>query len=365
MTDIPDNYNHPTTAAHSSTAAPALVVSGAPPDNIATSTTTTAIPQERPIPSVDIAAVASSLPLPMEQAVMVQTWLQTVEEQRRCSKRKRVDEDSATASLIMSTSTYVYAASCKSGDNNETDAEEEEDAVSSICSENNQKKAVASPIMQDVVSIHREDSQAEDLLSHFCSKSKQTQCSDDDDDDDDGVDDKKNKKLRGLQAWTAEKCKSGENEARWMTKFELLKQYKVKHGDCLVRKRDKTLGQWVYDQRKHYRLLKEGKKAKISQNRIDMLESIGFAWSSMSNNFVKYDKLWMSKFEEFKRFMEVNGSGVAPEKGTQLCKWIENQRYQYIGFQKGKQSKLTQERVNLLNSVGFIWRKEYLDDTTC
>jgi len=190
-------------------------------------------------------------------------------------------------------------------------------------------------------------------LSHFCSKSK-TKSNEISNENNEN----KNKKMSGLHAWNAEKWKSGENEARWMTKFELLKQYKAKHGDCLVRKRDKTLGQWVYDQRKHYRLLKEGKKAKISQDRIDMLESIGFAWSSMSKHFVKYDKLWMSKFEEFKRFMEVNandcsrssGASVAavPEKGTQLCKWIENQRYQYIGFQKGKQSRLTQERVNLL-----------------
>mmetsp|Transcript_16268 Transcript_16268/g.23964 ORF Transcript_16268/g.23964 Transcript_16268/m.23964 type:complete len:347 (-) Transcript_16268:82-1122(-) len=323
---------------------------------LVTGTPTVTTPQEQGT------TCTSDVALPTEQANMVHNWLETMEKQRRCSKRKRVDDDtgatrtrrSATSSPIMSTSA---STSMYSGDhlNNETDVEEDEEDV-------------ASPILQDVVSIHREESQAEDLLSHFCSKSntKSTQCSDDDYDDDEISN--KNKKMSGLRAWTAEKWKSGENEARWMTKFELLKQYKAKHGDCLVRKRDKTLGQWVYDQRKHYRLLKEGKKAKISQDRIDMLESIGFAWSSMSKHFVKYDKLWMSKFEEFKRFMEVKQNAfqqIVPEKGTQLCKWIENQRYQYIGFQKGKQSRLTQERVNLLNSVGFIWRKEYTDDTTC
>lgn len=250
---------------------------------------------------------------------------------------------------------YAYAASSNKSTlcGDETDAEEDE--TSSICLKELKNKSV-----HDFVSIYKECSDAEKLLTHFASKHEQKISIDDVDNTEPA---KKKVNLSGLIAWTAEKA--DENEARWMAKFELLKKYKAKHGDCLVRKRDKTLGQWVYDQKKHYRLLKEGKKAKISQDRIEMLESIGFAWSSMSNHFVKYDKLWMSKFEELKRFMEVNGDRVVPEKGTHLCKWIENQRYQHIGFRKGKQSRLTQERVDLLNSVGFIWRKEIFDDDTC
>jgi len=66
----------------------------------------------------------------------------------------------------------------------------------------------------------------------------------------------------------------------WETRYEQLKQYKAEHGDCNVpmRKDDPQLGEWVGQQRKQYKLKKEGKKAPITDERIQKLDELDFAW---------------------------------------------------------------------------------------
>ena len=65
----------------------------------------------------------------------------------------------------------------------------------------------------------------------------------------------------------------------WIERYEELKKYKETHGDCNVPRRHGALGIWVDTQRTNYRFLKEGKSARMSDDRIQKLESVGFQWS--------------------------------------------------------------------------------------
>ena len=44
-------------------------------------------------------------------------------------------------------------------------------------------------------------------------------------------------------------------------------------------KADLRLGKWVQSQRQQYKLLREGKASKLTDERIEMLEAAGFEWT--------------------------------------------------------------------------------------
>ena len=62
---------------------------------------------------------------------------------------------------------------------------------------------------------------------------------------------------------------------KWGIKFQELQSYKAKHGHCNVPTTTFKLGRWVDSQRQQYRLLKEGKSALMTDERVQKLESIG------------------------------------------------------------------------------------------
>uniref|UniRef100_A0A7S2U4T9 Helicase-associated domain-containing protein n=1 Tax=Attheya septentrionalis TaxID=420275 RepID=A0A7S2U4T9_9STRA len=70
-------------------------------------------------------------------------------------------------------------------------------------------------------------------------------------------------------------------EKVWQTRYAQLSEYRETYGDCLVPQRfhpNPQLGFWVNTQRRHYKLMKEGKKSCMTQERIQMLEASGFIW---------------------------------------------------------------------------------------
>ena len=68
----------------------------------------------------------------------------------------------------------------------------------------------------------------------------------------------------------------------WDDRYEELKTYQSKYGDCNVPQRwsdNQPLGTWVSNQRKQYRLYKEGKESSMTEERIHLLNAIGIKWS--------------------------------------------------------------------------------------
>ena len=132
----------------------------------------------------------------------------------------------------------------------------------------------------------------------------------------------------------------------WFNRFEHLKQYKSKNGDCNVPatyEENQPLANWVRRQRAQYKL------SKLLKDRINMLNAIGFEWTTPPRQYTA----WNDKLEELKLYKCRHGDCNVPaakyNENQSLGYWVERQRTRY------KHSTLTEERINMLNDIGFEW----------
>ncbi len=160
---------------------------------------------------------------------------------------------------------------------------------------------------------------------------------------------------------------------QWDAMFNLLSAYKEKYGDCLVPKRYKEnpkLGTWVDTQRVQYKKMKKrvegdagvangisgGKGGgRLTDERIRRLEDIGFVWSLRDD--------WQKHYDELIEFRKENGHCNVPARysnNRRLGIWVSAQRQQYKLLQKltlseKRNVRLNEERIRLLNNLGFTW----------
>jgi len=178
---------------------------------------------------------------------------------------------------------------------------------------------------------------------------------------------------------------------QWDSMFDRLVMYKDKHGDCLVPKRckeDQKLGTWVDTQRVQYkrmrkRLAKEGipylgphsidcdddpasttsRKpliGRLTDDRVGRLESLGFIWSLRDD--------WQKHYLQLTEYKKEYGHCNVPAryaKNRRLGIWVSAQRQQYKAtianqFLEDDDKRrgavpLTQDRIDLLNDLGFTW----------
>ena len=132
----------------------------------------------------------------------------------------------------------------------------------------------------------------------------------------------------------------------WNTMFSLLEQYKTREGDCNVPanhiEEGEKLGKWVAHTRQF------NKKGKLSQERIDHLDEIAFAWSVS-------EAYWETMFNLLKQYKARTGDYNVPprhvEDGENLGAWVLAKR------QIHKKGTLAQDHVKSLEDIGFIWDK--------
>jgi len=99
----------------------------------------------------------------------------------------------------------------------------------------------------------------------------------------------------------------------WMTKFNLLKEYKDEHdGSCDVPQKEPVLGSWVNKQRMEKKKLDEGTKTSLTKQRLELLVSIDFQWAKS-----KGQESWERRFKELLEFKSENGSCIVPTKWTE------------------------------------------------
>lgn len=111
-----------------------------------------------------------------------------------------------------------------------------------------------------------------------------------------------------------------------------------------------SLGRWIFNQRQQYRLMLSGDESKLTQDKLDMLNSVGFEFTP------SIVKSWEERFEMLKKYEEEHGNCLVPKKNNDLGMWVVSQRTQYRYLQEGKKSTLTQNKIDLLDGVGFTWR---------
>jgi hypothetical protein len=140
-----------------------------------------------------------------------------------------------------------------------------------------------------------------------------------------------------------------DSHTKWELRFQQLLDYKKTKGDCNVPRYFSThpqLGQWVVYQRQM-----SNKKNKLSNERKDKLNLIGFVWDRRLVD-------WDTRFEQLCQYERAHGNCDVPqsyELNKELGHWVSNQR-----FFKGKHS-LPKGREVKLESIGFVWDKRNTD----
>ncbi|OEU18116.1 HA-domain-containing protein [Fragilariopsis cylindrus CCMP1102] len=169
----------------------------------------------------------------------------------------------------------------------------------------------------------------------------QTQLDSDDDDNDDNNAVSSTKSIEGkgtLGRYTSP------HDRIWDEHFQCLVAYKKEYNSTTVPKaykvNDLNLGIWVQRQRKNFR------NDELSEERINHLESIGFVWNS-------YDAQWMETYQRLVAYKKQHKSTDVPfvykVNGLFLGRWVNRQRTYF------KNNELSEERINHLESIDFVW----------
>lgn len=142
----------------------------------------------------------------------------------------------------------------------------------------------------------------------------------------------------------------------WNDYFELAEEYYKRNGNLAIPQKFETesgikLGIWINTQRRAY---KGTSKSKITETQIKQLESIGMIWEVKKSNIDRRVS-WEYAYSEAKKYFLDNGNLLVPFEystceGYNLGFWISEQRGKY------KRNKLTQEQIELLNSIGMVWQ---------
>ena len=131
------------------------------------------------------------------------------------------------------------------------------------------------------------------------------------------------------------------NDTNWEKAFQRLVAYKEIHKHTMVPhyyKEDPPLGTWVCRQRGKYR------NDDMPSNRLDLLNSIDFAW--------KVDGTWMKMFQRLVAYKETYKNTMVPsqyDEDPKLGSWVSTQRYLF------KKNDLLPDRLAHLNLIDFVW----------
>ena len=127
------------------------------------------------------------------------------------------------------------------------------------------------------------------------------------------------------------------HDIKWNKRYEDLVEYKNSTGHANVPRTLGPLGNWVKNQRK---VFLEGK---LSSDRTERLDSIGFEWINPTALELK----WNHRLEELVEYKNSTGHTNVPRTSGPLGEWVSNQRK--------RQGKLTPDRIEKLNLIGFQW----------
>mmetsp|Transcript_8108 Transcript_8108/g.9432 ORF Transcript_8108/g.9432 Transcript_8108/m.9432 type:complete len:210 (+) Transcript_8108:3-632(+) len=112
----------------------------------------------------------------------------------------------------------------------------------------------------------------------------------------------------------------------------------------------------------------------MTQDRIDLLNELGFVWSLADKSAVlinanisklstsdenmnlmhSKDITWMNTYNQMKEYLKLHKVTTAPPSSN-LGVWAARQRREYQSFKLKEKSNMTLERIQLLNDIDFDW----------
>lgn len=97
----------------------------------------------------------------------------------------------------------------------------------------------------------------------------------------------------------------------------------------------------------------------MTQDRIYKLNKIEIVWEVQMRQLTD----WEDRLAELKEYWKKHSPDSFPNsRTTALGRWVCTQRKQYKKFINGKKSWLTQERIDKLNEIDFVWEVQQLTD---
>jgi hypothetical protein len=146
---------------------------------------------------------------------------------------------------------------------------------------------------------------------------------------------------------------------RWADRFQEMKYYRMRHGHCLVPHNcpeNQKLVQWVKRQRYQYKLKQLGLHSTLTDVRQTALEEMGgFIWDS-------HKASWQERYRSFYNFHVQRGHCNVPSNhpNKTLTIWVKCQRRQHKLYKRGERSTMTDERIKLMDNLGFDWNPRNL-----
>ena len=150
---------------------------------------------------------------------------------------------------------------------------------------------------------------------------------------------------------------------KWLDHYKMLEAYKMKHNHCRVPTHfaeNPKLGRWVHTQRHQRRLQSKEKKSCMTQERINLLDKLGFLWE-VRPSLERPRATWQQRFEELKQFYSIHNHflirGSEDSHLSSLNTWCHEQKSRLKKLEKnnGKDwsRRMGPERVKELVSIGF------------
>ena len=142
---------------------------------------------------------------------------------------------------------------------------------------------------------------------------------------------------------------------QWNQTYHELLEYRRIHNDTNVPMSRGALGLWVFNQRAHYNNFRKGKQSHMTEDRLAMLEAIGFEFDLGKKILSAADERWQSRLNELKQYEEEFGTfNVKQSKNPPLFNWCQHQKACYRANLQGKSSPLNKKREEALKCIGFF-----------
>ena len=132
----------------------------------------------------------------------------------------------------------------------------------------------------------------------------------------------------------------------WEDSFKMLIEYKNNYGTLDIdidNAEYQTLRGWLHNQATKMR------KGELENNKVRLLNEIGFD-AGLKRGVVS----WEDRYVELKAYYKENGHCDVPQHfggTTGLGKWVNRQRQAYVD------GRLDENKIQLLNGIHFIWKK--------
>ena len=175
--------------------------------------------------------------------------------------------------------------------------------------------------------------------------------------DDSSASETRQKKQSKSEPWEGLFAILGEDHSDWKTMFTKLLKYREENDNVSpsLNEENDELARWACQQRVAYNA------RMLDETRRKCLEQINFIFQSTSNGTISKkvesdETKWEAKLQKLMAYKKEHGDFLVPVRLPELGSWVLNQRSEYNNFTAKKKSKITQERVDKLNAIGFCWK---------